>query len=273
MNVRHESSERLTGVRCVGCVVHQGNGHENDKRNGVFAEAGVGVFIMDMYNELIYPFDSRAARHIDCPVRLQHGVEDVEYLSKLTSHLTRSLDQFQPQLLVYNAGTDCLAGDSLGRMNVSAEGIVERDRIVFDMCLRRGIPIVMLLSGGYQQTNAAGQRNTRATCEACWHTPPTHRMSGGVFLTLFLLVRVCVVLSVIASSIANLQSSLHLWDVDPQLLAKRAKQEAKEQLQQQKEAVSNKRKRGKGKDAAAATHSNNNKHEAQDTERKEEPEL
>ena len=48
-----------------------------------------------------------------------------------------------------------MAGDPLGGMQLSAEGIVQRDEIVFDACLGRDIPIVMVLSGGYQTTNAA----------------------------------------------------------------------------------------------------------------------
>lgn len=40
-------------------------------------------------------------------------------------------------------------------MSITEGGIVERDYIVFDQVLKqRNIPIVMLLSGGYQQNNA-----------------------------------------------------------------------------------------------------------------------
>jgi hypothetical protein len=56
---------------------------------------------------------------------------------------------------VYNAGTDCLAGDPLGQLDVSAAGIVARDECVFDAAQRAKVPVVMLLSGGYQKSNAA----------------------------------------------------------------------------------------------------------------------
>ena len=56
--------------------------------------------------------------------------------------------------MIYNAGTDILTGDALGRMNVSAQAVVERDQIMVDMCVSRKVPVVMLMSGGYQQINA-----------------------------------------------------------------------------------------------------------------------
>ena len=39
-------------------------------------------------------------------------------------------------------------------MMISPEGIIKRDEIVFENALKRNIPILMVLSGGYQQTNA-----------------------------------------------------------------------------------------------------------------------
>jgi histone deacetylase 11 len=175
----------------VDCDAHQGNGYENDKRNNVFRDAGLdSVFILDMFNHRIYPRDVRAAEAIDCPVRLESGTGDAEYLRLLRHHLSASLARARPEVLIYNAGTDCLAGDRLGQLDVSPAGIVERDRIVFDLAFQARVPVVMLLSGGYQKTNAA----------------------------------------VIAASIANLQEQLHLWAVTPQLQEKRDKQQAKQKI-------------------------------------------
>jgi histone deacetylase 11 len=39
-------------------------------------------------------------------------------------------------------------------MDLSAEAILKRDELVFRMGLDHGVPIVMLLSGGYQKKNA-----------------------------------------------------------------------------------------------------------------------
>lgn len=55
---------------------------------------------------------------------------------------------------MYNAGTDVMRGDSLGRLDITPAGIVERDEVVFSECVRRGVPVVMVTSGGYQRSTA-----------------------------------------------------------------------------------------------------------------------
>ena len=57
-------------------------------------------------------------------------------------------------MVVYNAGTDILDGDPLGACSISPEGIIRRDEKMIGMCLSRKIPVVMVLSGGYQKSNA-----------------------------------------------------------------------------------------------------------------------
>jgi histone deacetylase 11 len=149
----HKLKPELTKFMIVDLDAHQGNGHERDKLDGVFK--GLEVFILDIYNYQIYPADGRAKQAIDCEVAIKSGTADDEYLGLLRKHLTASLDKFQPHLIVYNAGTDCLEGDPLGNLDITAAGIVERDEIVFEAALTRSIPIVMVLSGGYQKSNAA----------------------------------------------------------------------------------------------------------------------
>lgn len=61
----------------------------------------------------------------------------------------------QPDFVIYNAGTDILKGDPLGRMNVSAQGIASRDAAVFEAARGAGVPLCMLLSGGYSRGNFA----------------------------------------------------------------------------------------------------------------------
>ena len=127
---------------------HQGNGvcHAfRDDRN---------AFLFDMYNGSIYPLADRLARdRIDCDLPLQPGTGDEEYLDRLTTALPGFLDSVGKshpvRLAFYNAGTDPLAGDPLGGLDVSADGILERDRFVIRQLRDRGIPTVMVTSGGY----------------------------------------------------------------------------------------------------------------------------
>ncbi|KAM9758032.1 histone deacetylase 11 [Menidia menidia] len=140
--------EGISKATIIDLDAHQGNGHERDfldeKR----------VFIMDMYNRYIYPGDGFAKRAIKRKVELDWGTEDSEYLQKVELHSEGSLNELHPDIIVYNAGTDILDGDPLGGLCISAQGIIKRDEIVFKAARRRGIPILMVTSGGYQKKTA-----------------------------------------------------------------------------------------------------------------------
>ena len=48
-----------------------------------------------------------------------------------------------------------MVGDPLGELNLSEDGVIQRDEIVFNFAYNVfKVPIVMLLSGGYQMSNA-----------------------------------------------------------------------------------------------------------------------
>ena len=91
---------------------------------------------------------------IDHAVTWSFGASDRLYLESLNEWVPKAIEDHQPNLIIYNAGTDCLDGDPLGRMNISQDGIVSRDEIVFKNAIQYDIPIVMVLSGGYQMSNA-----------------------------------------------------------------------------------------------------------------------
>ena len=61
----------------------------------------------------------------------------------------------KPDLLVYNAGTDILAGDPLGHCSVAAEDVVARDQRVWQHAADAGTPLCMVLSGGYARQSAS----------------------------------------------------------------------------------------------------------------------
>ncbi|XP_053172779.1 histone deacetylase 11 [Scomber japonicus] len=143
-----ERVEGISRATIIDLDAHQGNGHERD-----FLDDG-RVFIMDMYNPYIYPGDGYAKRAIKKKVELDWGTEDSEYLQKVGIHSEGALNEVRPDIIVYNAGTDILDGDPLGGLSVSPLGIIRRDEIVFRAARRRGIPILMVTSGGYQKKTA-----------------------------------------------------------------------------------------------------------------------
>uniref|UniRef100_A0A8C1T5L8 Histone deacetylase 11 n=1 Tax=Cyprinus carpio TaxID=7962 RepID=A0A8C1T5L8_CYPCA len=143
--------ERVEGVARATIIdldAHQGNGHERD-----FLEDR-RVYIMDVYNRHIYPGDGYAKRAIKRKVELEWGTEDMEYLQKVELHSEGALNEIRPDIIIYNAGTDILDGDPLGGLAISPQGIIKRDEIIFRAARRRGIPILMVTSGGYQKKTA-----------------------------------------------------------------------------------------------------------------------
>lgn len=134
-------------VMIIDLDAHQGNGHGRDLGQDR------DVFILDIYNHAIYPGDESAKRGIDLDHDAPPGTG--EYLALLGHALRQAFKKFSPDLVIYNAGTDILAGDPLGGLKISPEGVVKRDEMVFSSALGAGVPVVMLLSGGYQDSNAA----------------------------------------------------------------------------------------------------------------------
>ncbi len=132
-------------VLMVDLDAHRGNGFESYFIN----DSSVRNF--DMYNFQIYPGmhpgDVDEYPHI---VPLRSGIVGQEYLGILKEELLPFLDQSDsPQLAFYNAGSDILAGDPLGGLNVGFEDVIQRDRFVIDQLVKRNIPTVVLTSGGY----------------------------------------------------------------------------------------------------------------------------
>ncbi|XP_030490898.2 LOW QUALITY PROTEIN: histone deacetylase 2 [Cannabis sativa] len=138
----------VSRVMIIDLDAHQGNGHETDFANDS------RVYILDMFNPGIYPLDYEARRYIDQKVEVVSGTRTHEYLQKLDEALEVAAHAFDPELIIYNAGTDILDGDPLGRLKISPDGISSRDEKVFRFARERNIPIVMLTSGGYMKSSA-----------------------------------------------------------------------------------------------------------------------
>jgi histone deacetylase 11 len=109
------------------------------------------VRVLDVYNFQTYPglFDGDT-EEFPFQVPIKAGTADGPYLDTVRRELPRFLAAMpKPRLAVYNAGTDILAGDPVGRLAVSAEGVLARDRLVLETLVQAQIPTVIVTSGGY----------------------------------------------------------------------------------------------------------------------------
>lgn len=135
-------------VAYVDLDVHMGNGVAHQFRDDP------SVFLFDAYNPALYPHgDDTARERIDCPVHVPTACTGSDYLALVRRHLPGFLDSVgrsSPITLgFYNAGTDIVDSDPLGLLSVSPADVSARDRLVIAEFRRRGIPVVMVPSGGY----------------------------------------------------------------------------------------------------------------------------
>lgn len=123
----------------VDCDVHQGNGTAT-----IFAD-DADTFTFSIHGANNYPlFKTRSTLDIELP----DGTADEVYLSTLDDFLP-SVFAWSPDIVFYLAGADPYAGDKLGRLSVSLEGLRERDYYVLSQCYQREIPVASVMSGGY----------------------------------------------------------------------------------------------------------------------------
>ncbi len=130
----------ITRAAIVDLDVHQGNG------TAKIFESDPDVYTFSMHGAKNYPFRKERSR---LDIELPDGSDDAAYLAVLESHLDPVLDEARPELVVYIGGADPYREDQLGRLGLSIGGLRQRDRTVFEATWRRGIPVAMVLGGGY----------------------------------------------------------------------------------------------------------------------------
>jgi acetoin utilization deacetylase AcuC-like enzyme len=127
-------------VMVVDCDLHQGNGTAT-------ALAGrKDVFTLSIHQMDIYPTEKPLST-VD--VGLWAGDGDVQYLAELGAHIPRVYNEFKPDLILYLAGADPYERDQLGGLSLTKAGLKERDKVVIENARRLGIPVAVVLAGGY----------------------------------------------------------------------------------------------------------------------------
>ena len=93
------------------------------------------MHIVDAYNPYIYPGDFHAEGAIKTRISVTSYDDDDSYLNNLKEKIPPVFEEFKPDLVIYNAGTDCMMNDPLGRLNLTPDGIVLRDEAIFEMAI------------------------------------------------------------------------------------------------------------------------------------------
>lgn len=123
----------------VDCDVHQGNGTAT-----IFA-GDQNTFTFSIHGANNYPlFKARSSLDVELP----DGTTDDDYLECLHNHL-HAVFAGGPEIVFYLAGADPYAGDKLGRLALTIDGLRRRDVCVLRECYEREVAVVTVMSGGY----------------------------------------------------------------------------------------------------------------------------
>ncbi len=119
--------------------VHQGDG------TAALMAGDPRVFTCSLHAAKNFPV-RKARSTLD--VALPYGLEDDGYLAALAPALERAF-AWRPELVLYQGGVDVHRDDRLGRLALSDEGIVRRDRLVARATRAAGVPLASTPGGGY----------------------------------------------------------------------------------------------------------------------------
>lgn len=132
------------GVKRVAILdldVHQGDGTATILSN----EARTRT--ISVHCSTNFPF-RKSISDFDLPVEPKAG--DELFMEKVREAVELCVD-FQPELVLYQAGVDGLEQDHLGKLCVTREGMQERNQYVFEKMLQNRIPTVIFMGGGYSK--------------------------------------------------------------------------------------------------------------------------
>lgn len=132
-------------ILILDCDVHQGDGTASILSNDS------NILTCSIHCAENYPA-KKARSNMDFPI--SRGSDDYEYLSVLDSCLNQ-IDRinFTPDFVLYDAAVDVHANDKLGLLNMTSDGIYERDRLVLSHFKTNQVPIATTMGGGYGETH------------------------------------------------------------------------------------------------------------------------
>jgi acetoin utilization deacetylase AcuC-like enzyme len=127
----------------VDTDVHHGNGTA-----AIFAD-DPSVFTLSIHQLNNYPSEKPPS---SLDIHLADGIGDAEYVHRLGAAYRAALGMFDADLVFYVSGADPFCEDQLGGLSLSFGGLEERDRLVIWTALQRGIPVAIVLAGGYAES-------------------------------------------------------------------------------------------------------------------------
>lgn len=137
--LNHKLANRIL---IIDLDVHQGNG------TAEIFEKEDRVFTFSMHGDKNFPFRKEKS---DLDIPLADDTGDEEFLTVLQKSLPLIIQKHQPGFVFYLSGVDVLQSDKLGKLSLSKQACKQRDQIVFETCLKHGLPLQVSMGGGYSE--------------------------------------------------------------------------------------------------------------------------
>ncbi len=139
-------------ILVVDLDVHHGDG------TALIFQGEPRVFTLSMHCDDNWPLEKPPS---DLDVALPKGTGDAGYLAVLDDCLPALLDRVRPDLVFYIAGVDPHQDDRLGKLALTDQGLMARERHVINAVRGRAIPLVTALGGGYgHDVDAVARRHS-----------------------------------------------------------------------------------------------------------------
>ncbi|MFN9286387.1 MAG: histone deacetylase [Planctomyces sp.] len=131
--------------RIRNALVLDGDVHQGDGTAAIF-KGDPTVQTFSLHAAKAFPVRKMQS---DLDIELPPGTSDARYLEAWQQGLTWAEQLSLPDIVYFVAGADPWAGDTLGGLSVSKDGLRTRDQMVCEFCRRRGCPLVVVMAGGY----------------------------------------------------------------------------------------------------------------------------
>nr|WP_240476687.1 histone deacetylase [Geminicoccus roseus] len=129
-------------VLVVDLDVHQGDGTAD------ILAGDPNVTTFSLHCRANYPAHKKQS---SLDIALDPGTGDADYLALADRVVGSLMDRVRPDLVFYNAGVDPHVDDRLGRLALTDDGLLARERMVLEHCRRRRVPLTGVMGGGYGQ--------------------------------------------------------------------------------------------------------------------------
>lgn len=153
------AQNKVNKVVIFDCDVHQGDG------TATILAQEPRAYTCSLHCSKNFP--ARKANS-DNDIELPIGMNDNEYLTIVSNSLEDIIQQQKPDIILYDAGVDIFSKDPLGLLNISFEGIRQRDLNVLRLCRKHNIPAVTVIGGGYDDNRYALAQRHALVVEAAF---------------------------------------------------------------------------------------------------------